>query len=108
MAKWVVLVETTCSDPSRLNEFNEWYNKIHLPDVLETPGLFRATRYENVSQENDQAPFLAAYEVESDDLQATIEASNQNLAKKAEEGRMSELMQIVSLKSYRQLYTVSD
>jgi len=47
MEKWVYLVYTNCLDPSREKEYHEWYNQVHLPDVLETPGFKRATRYEN-------------------------------------------------------------
>jgi hypothetical protein len=36
MAKWLLIVETNCSDPARESEFDEWYDRIHLPDVLYT------------------------------------------------------------------------
>lgn len=32
MAKWLVAVDSNCSDPEREEEFNEWYNEVHLPD----------------------------------------------------------------------------
>ncbi len=107
MAKWIVFVETACADPAREDEFNEWYNKVHLPDVLETEGIFRAVRYQNLAPNEGQAKYLAAYEVDADDLSAAMQASNENLARKAAEGRISELMQVVSVKSYVQLYSVS-
>ena len=34
-------MESDCSDPSREEEFNRWYDDIHLPDVLST-GLYHA------------------------------------------------------------------
>jgi len=47
MARYILVVESNCADPAREAEFNEWYDKTHLPDILETPGFVRATRYEN-------------------------------------------------------------
>ena len=107
MTNWSVLVETNCTDPDRLDEFHEWYNGTHLPDVLETPGVIRATRFESVGPAEGQPQFLAVYDVESDDLEAALAESNRIMAKKAEEGRMSDLMQVVTVKSYRQLYTTT-
>ena len=49
MGTWIVLVEASCADPAREDEFNEWYNQVHLPDVLETPGIVKALRYENIA-----------------------------------------------------------
>jgi len=44
MARWVNLVETNFGDPLREKEFNEWYDRMHLPDILETPGFVAARR----------------------------------------------------------------
>ena len=38
VAKWLVIVESNCVDPAREDEFNEWYNKIHLPDLMPKRG----------------------------------------------------------------------
>ena len=46
MGKWILVVESTCNDPVRESEFQEWYKTVHYPDVLETPGIVKATRYE--------------------------------------------------------------
>ena len=108
MTKWIVLVETNCADPAREGEFDGWYNQTHLPDMLETAGVVRAIRYGNVDPSDGQAKYLAAYEVEADDLQAVMQASNENLQKKAAEGRMSDLLQIVSIRSYKQLYAMPE
>ena len=41
MAKWLLVVGSNCADAARETEFNEWYEKTHLPDVLETLGIKR-------------------------------------------------------------------
>jgi len=49
MERWLFTVENNCRDTAREKELNDWYDTIHLPDILETPGFVRATRYENTN-----------------------------------------------------------
>jgi hypothetical protein len=107
MAKWLSVVGTNCVDAAREAEFNRWYDEIHLPDVLETPGLVRATRYENTAPAEGQAKFLALYEIETDDYDNFSKAVSENMAKKRAQGRISELMVIVSRGVYKQISSVS-
>ena len=107
MAKWILAVETSCNDTAREAEFNEWYNKIHLPDVLETPGFIRATRYENTEPSAGKAKFLALYEIETDDIKKVLQASRDNLTRKRAEGRISDLLTIISRGVYQQTASVS-
>ncbi|MBI2328502.1 MAG: hypothetical protein HYU85_02525 [Chloroflexi bacterium] len=107
MAKWLQVVETNCADAAREAEFNEWYDKTHLPDVLETPGFISATRYENSNPAEGQAKFFAAYEIETDDIDAFMKRNRDNMAKKRAEGRFSELLVMVSRGLYRQTFSIS-
>jgi hypothetical protein len=107
MAKWLTVAETNCADASRESEFNEWYDNIHLPDVLELPGMMRITRYENTEPSSGKAKFLALYEIETDDIGAFIKSVDQLLAEKRAEGRISELAVVVSSVTYRQISSLS-
>ena len=49
MQKWLILVEVNCTDPDRAEELHDWYEKTHIPDLLQLPGIVRVTRYENVT-----------------------------------------------------------
>ena len=61
--KAVFTVLTNCTDAAREDEFNEWYNNIHLPDVLTTPGIIRATRLGRADETPEgQARYAALYE----------------------------------------------
>ena len=102
MDKWILTVGTNCSDPEKEKEFNDWYDKIHLPDVLETPGFIGATRYENPDPQEGEAKFLAIYEIETDDIDAFMKVNAENLAKKREQGRFTDLLVIVNRGLYRQ------
>jgi len=107
MAKWLQVIETNCSNAARESEFNEWYDKTHLPDVLETPGFVRAIRYENTKPSEGQAKFLAIYEIETDDIDGFMKANVENMGKKRAEGRFSELLVMVSRGLYKQISSLS-
>src|SRR2546422_9230413 len=49
-------------DGQHVEEFNEWYNKEHLPELLSVPGILSAARYEAVK---GGPQYLACYELES-------------------------------------------
>src|SRR5438046_8268077 len=48
-------------DAQHVQEFNEWYNKEHLPELLSVPGILSAARYEAVK---GGPQYLACYELE--------------------------------------------
>ncbi len=103
MAKWLLVVYTDCADPSREAEFNEWYDKTHLPDVLETPGIVRASRFVNSDPDAGPGKFLATYEIDSEDIDQTMTTLRERLTRLREAGRYSELLVRVSLATYRQI-----
>jgi len=107
MTKWLLVIETNCTDAARETEFNEWYDKTHIPDVLETHGFIRATRYENTEPSEGEAKFLATYEIETDDVDGFMKAHTDNMTKKRAEGRFSVLLVLVSRGFYRQVSSVS-
>src|SRR4051794_37755375 len=49
-------------DAQHAQEFNEWYNKEHLPELLSVPGILSAARYEAIK---GGPQYLAFYELES-------------------------------------------
>jgi len=107
MAKWFLLGYTDCSDPSREEEFNEWYDKIHLADALKIPGFVSATRYVNVDPNAGPGKFLVICEIESDDIDKTMGALQEHMVQLREQGRISELVVIVSMATYRQISSLA-
>jgi len=79
--KWINLVEQN-NDPAREAEYHDWYNNMHIPDILKTPGFVRATRYEIKAPRDGRGRFLAVYEIETDDIAETMKV---RLAKREEE-----------------------
>ena len=107
MAKYILEVRTNCKDTEKEAEYNDWYNHTHLPDVLETPGVVRATRYENTDPAEGEAKFIAIYEIETDDIDAFMNALNENIQKKREAGRMNDLLVRTHRGLYKQTYTLT-
>ena len=104
MPKATVLVFTNCADPAREEGFNDWYDNIHVPDVLETPGFKSCTRYELIGDPGSgQGKFLAIYEVESDDLPSTMAGLQQRVAELAAQGRIIDSIRLVSFTPWREL-----
>ena len=68
MSKIVVL---SSPQPGREAEFNDWYDNVHLGELLDIPGIVGATRYKSSTSGTDEPdqpphPYLAIYEVEGD------------------------------------------
>ena len=75
MAKYVLMVLTRPASPDREEEFNAWYNGTHLPQVLASAGFTGGRRLKAVEPKGPGAPpqdYLALYEVQTDDLPATL------------------------------------
>jgi hypothetical protein len=54
-------------------EYNRWYTDQHVGDVLRVPGVIAAQRFK-IAQPDPAAPapYLAVYEIESDDVGQTL------------------------------------
>jgi hypothetical protein len=57
--RYLLKVESNCKDPDRLDAYRDWYDNIHFPDVLETPGFIKAERYELFDAGDRCGPFIA-------------------------------------------------
>jgi hypothetical protein len=55
--------------PAREAEYNQWYNEVHLRDMLAVPGVLSARRY--VSLLDDEPKYAAVYELEGEDVLQT-------------------------------------
>ncbi len=52
--------------PEKEREFNEWYNQVHVPELLAVPGFITGRRFMRVS--GDEIKYMALYELESVDV----------------------------------------
>jgi antibiotic biosynthesis monooxygenase (ABM) superfamily enzyme len=49
--------------PEKEEEFNHWYNTVHVPEILAVPGFIRGRRFIRVS--GDKVKYMALYELET-------------------------------------------
>jgi hypothetical protein len=55
-------------DPELEDEFNEWYDTVHLPHAVACPGFVDGRRFRVEPADSDRYPrYVAVYEVESRD-----------------------------------------
>ena len=54
-------------------DYNDWYRDVHIADLLATPGVESAKRFRVVMSKHDLPPYLALYEIETDDLQQVLD-----------------------------------
>ena len=66
-ARGILVVLTNCKDEARHQEFNRWYEDIHIPDILGTGAFHAAYRYESVELSAMKAQYLAVYETDNPD-----------------------------------------
>ena len=56
-------------------EYNLWYDQVHFHDLLQIPGIKTAQRFRPLSRSGmPESPFLAIYEIETDDIGAAMQA----------------------------------
>jgi len=72
------LVVFTEAMPGRDGEFNEWYDEVHLKEVLEVDQFTAAQRFALSDTQMEGTPdapgrYLAIYEIEAEDLKSALE-----------------------------------
>ena len=76
MAKYSFIVFTNPVE-GKESEYNDWYNRQHIPDVLNIPGFvsgqrFRLADSQMIRDGSRAHKYLAVYEIETDDLAGTL------------------------------------
>jgi hypothetical protein len=87
MTQYIWIVYTNAAEGTD-EEFNKWYDEVHVPDLLKIPGVVKAERFkvadwqsaprgellEVVPVEEAELPhrYLAVYTIESDDPAAVL------------------------------------
>jgi hypothetical protein len=101
MAKGIILVESRPSSPDRDQEYNTWYDEVHLGELVALDGFVSARRLRPV---NGESPYVAIYEIEGDDLEAILD----NMIANADKLHMSDALQLDPAPIPRLLETTID
>ena len=72
------LVVLTSPLEGRETEYHDWYQNVHLRDVVAIDGIKSAQRFRlaKALAEHETFPYLAIYDVETDDVQAVLDEMN--------------------------------
>jgi hypothetical protein len=80
--KGILYVESRPKDPARLDEYHEWYDGLHLHELVDVVGFVSARRFEPVG---DDGPFVAILEFDDD-----LDAVQARVANARSTGNLSE------------------
>lgn len=87
MAK-LKLIALTTPVKGREQEYHDWYNNVHLPELVNEFKMKGAQRYELVAKMigSDENQYLAIYDIEADDPMAFLGA----MGEAAQSGKMTQ------------------
>ncbi len=71
MAKYVLVAMNGPTPDGDDVELTKWYDEVHMPDLLSVEGVKTARRFKTVKGKipgSDLWPYMAIYEIETDDL----------------------------------------
>ena len=94
----LLLAITNCTDASKSDEFNYWYNHMHVPDVT-GPGIFRhAIRFANSDPASPAGQYVATYETAWEEVEKAMPAHREAGARtRGDEDRGTPLIQPVTV-----------
>jgi hypothetical protein len=67
VAEGVLIVEAHPASPDQATEFHDWYEHIHMKEMVALDGVISAQRFAPLAGEG---PFVAVYRIQGDDLDA--------------------------------------
>ena len=94
MTRYIKLV-TTKAVPGADDQLNDWYDRVHMPEVLALDGYVSGQRFVLLGPEPSAPHYLAVYEIESDNIEATL--ATMSLGAQAME--MSEALDLQAVRS---------
>jgi len=99
----VLVALANCKDPAREEEFNRWYDQVHLGDVTGFGVFANPSRYVNVQPQPGQPKYAAIYETDQEDLKGAIRALFAKAREWEEQGRMIDVLEVASIGLYERI-----
>ncbi len=102
--QWLMVVKTVNTDPKQEAQFNEWYDKIDVPDVLEVPGYMRARRGVKTAVDGDldDGKYIALYNMEGESIDKIMIDMLMATLKMSQRGRSTDLLKVVERVYYHE------
>ena len=103
----ILFVLTRCTDPAQEDDWNEWYNTMHVNDACSLGLLSNPTRYQNTGLHLNvnvgEARYLAVYETDIEDLLSVAQRQVQGHEDVIRRGRMHPAMDTTLATMYRRI-----
>ena len=74
-ATGLIVAEVLCADPSRIDEWDAWYDEQHLPDMMASGAFVAGSRWRRTQPRAGTANHLTVYEVGGRTVEDAIEQS---------------------------------
>ena len=90
MPKQLILVLTEPTE-GQTEAFDDYYENIHLDEVLQTTGWKSAQRFRLAAEagEGSPLPYLAVYEAEADSAEAALQTLNETRSARQQSGALN-------------------
>ena len=112
---WLMMVSTKSTDTRRDAQFNEWYNQIDIPDVLQVPGYERARRGLRIdvpqmprADSADDNTYVALYDILSPNIDRTMIDMLMASRKMEAVGRSTDLLTVTERLYFRQMAAATE
>jgi hypothetical protein len=78
VAKALMVTYSRPASPDQEDEYNDWYDNTHLPDILCVPGVVSARRFKlsraQIGEPDGSLPeYVAVYDLDAPDIQALLD-----------------------------------
>lgn len=73
----IMYVETQLQSPDLADAYHQWYNEVHLEEIVAVDGFLSARRFEPAGHEG---PFIAIYEIDAEDIEVARKRVSEALA----------------------------
>lgn len=103
MARYLMIIEANCKEPDQEAEFNEWYDTVHIPDILAEPGTVRVSRWVDTEATEGRGKYFALIEIETEDISQTLEKQKEQIPRLEAANRLSALFVPVSRRILRKI-----
>jgi hypothetical protein len=85
-----ILTHVLCTDPSRVDEWDAWYDDVHVPDMLSSGAFSAMSRWRRVTPRAVGPNHLTLYDVETPTVDEAVTRSAATLAEVVAAGRKHE------------------
>ncbi|MBI3744125.1 MAG: hypothetical protein HY261_07570 [Chloroflexi bacterium] len=104
----VLLEMANCTDAKALEDFNAWYERTHIPDMVATGALYKGLRFENCKPNRPEYPrrvkeakWLTVYETDWQDSRKAYDAVMHRWEVWKKSGRLHPALETTFLTMYR-------